>query len=46
MKKTKSILLILITLIVASSTVPCLATGPAHMDNIEYDLGGWQQAVA
>ncbi len=46
MKKTKSILLILITLIVASSTVPCLATGPAHPDNIEYDLGGWQQAVA
>jgi hypothetical protein len=45
MKKTKLVTRLLAALIAVSS-LPCLATGTVQQDNVVYDLGGWQQAVA
>ena len=44
---SRSVLCFLIAALIAvSATVPCLAAGAVHPNNIVYDLGGWQQFVA
>jgi len=44
---SRSVLCFLIAALIAvSTTVPCLAAGAVHLNNIVYDLGGWQQFVA